>query len=190
VCVDAASRPGSLIERAGVVTGRSELFILRDGLECEGDNREPPMSHPRSRSRWRAAALCGLVLLVVFGWFGVGFARAQVALVTPRTRGEAEVGMGLEDAGKVQGLRRDPTGAGEFIDAKGTTWDVKGFNSNFPAKKGGFEVNAAMKSINREVGLGENVMVDTRSMSAAHVQELQNAVAADSSLAGKVLFWP
>ena len=57
-------------------------------------------------------------------------------------------------------------------------------------KKGGLEVNAAMKSINREVRLGENVMVDTRSMSAAHVQELQTAVAADSSLANNVLFWP
>ena len=47
-----------------------------------------------------------------------------------------------------------------------------------------------MKSINREVRLGENVMVDTRSMSAAHVQELQTALAADSSLANNVLFWP
>jgi predicted dehydrogenase len=45
--------------------------------------------------------------------------------------------------------------------------------------RGRMELEDASKaySIRREVGLKENVMVDTRNMSAAHVQELKEAVA-------------
>jgi uncharacterized membrane protein YgcG len=110
--------------------------------------------------------------------------------IDPRSRAEAEVGQGLEESGRVAGLRRDPTGAGEFIDSQGRTWDVKAFRSNVPAgARGGFTVDSAMSSIRREIMVGENVMVDTRHLSTEHVQELQEAVRS-AGLDEQVLFWP
>jgi hypothetical protein len=114
---------------------------------------------------------------------------ARGNIVDDAGRAEAEVGMGLEEGGKVHGLERDPSGAGEFIDASGTAWDVKAPRSQYPVKIGGFEVNRTMELIQREINAGENVMIDTRHMTPEHVQQLQEALA-KSSFGDKVLFWP
>ena len=47
-----------------------------------------------------------------------------------KTRREAEVALQLEEMGQLAGpIRRDPTGDAEFIDRRGTLWDVKQFHS-------------------------------------------------------------
>ena len=110
--------------------------------------------------------------------------------VSRKSIAEAEVGLGLEDAAAVKGLRRDPSQAAEFIDDSGQAWDVKGFHSQVPpGAKGAFTLEDAMKSIKRELALGENVMVDTRNMTAKHVDELREAVRAAGE-ERRVLFWP
>jgi hypothetical protein len=109
---------------------------------------------------------------------------------TAKSKREAGVGLGLENRGDVPGpIRRDPTGNAEFIDANGTAWDVKGFNSSYPPKKGGFEVNKSMESIRKSLDGGENVMLDTDLMSPAHVAELKKAVT-DAGLQDKVRWYP
>lgn len=100
---------------------------------------------------------------------------------------EAEVGLYYEETGRVPGLRRDPTGAAEFIDEDGTLWDVKGFRSDFPPSQGGYTREKSMESIWREVRAGENVMIDTLHMSEEHVAELRGAVEA-AGLGDQVLF--
>jgi len=111
--------------------------------------------------------------------------------ISDASRAEAEVGLGLEEAGQVPGpITRSTNPGEEFVDASGQAWDVKAFRSEVPGSRGGFTVDSAMTSIRREVQVGENVMVDTRNMTPAHVTQLREAIAADPSLAGKVLFYP
>ncbi|MDO9002364.1 MAG: hypothetical protein Q7V20_02785 [Aquabacterium sp.] len=100
---------------------------------------------------------------------------AQGGKVTPKTMREAEVGLQLEEQGKLpRPITRDPTGSSEFIDAAGQKWDVKGFNSQYAPK--GYNTPAAVQKISAEVAAGENVIVDTAKMSAEHVTELQHAL--------------
>jgi hypothetical protein len=73
-------------------------------------------------------------------------------------------------------IKRDPSGAAEFIDAQGTSWDVKRFNSNVPPKKGGYELKDALKKIQKELDAGEKVIIDTSDMKPEHVDELRAAV--------------
>lgn len=101
---------------------------------------------------------------------------------------EAEVGVGLEVDGKVRGLRRDASGAAEFIDANGQAWDVKAFRSDVTGR-GAFELGEAMKKIKSEIALGENIMLDTRHLSADHIDALRTAIAQEG-LVDNVLLWP
>ena len=102
---------------------------------------------------------------------------------------ERNIGLSLEKAGKLDEIVRDPTGRAEFIDSSGQKWDIKSFNSNYPARKGGFTLNKAMESINGEINAGENVIVDTTNMSSEHIETLQNAVDT-KGLTDNVIFWP
>jgi len=102
---------------------------------------------------------------------------------------ERNIGLSLEKAGRLDEIVRDPTGKAEFIDSSGQKWDIKSFNSNYPARKGGFTLNKAMESINRELNTGENVIVDTTNMSVDHINALQNAVDTNG-LTDNVIFWP
>lgn len=102
---------------------------------------------------------------------------------------ERNIGLSLEKAGRLDKIVRDPTGKAEFIDSSGQKWDIKSFNSNYPARKGGFTLNKAMESINGELNAGENVIVDTTNMSVEHINALQNAVDTNG-LTDNVIFWP
>lgn len=111
--------------------------------------------------------------------------------ITPNSRQEATIGLDLEDSGQLPGpIRRDPTGGAEFVDANGQDWDVKGFNSNFPPNRGGYNLNSSMQKIHESIRDGENVIIDTSKMTPQAVQELRTAVEANDSWAGKVLWWP
>lgn len=110
---------------------------------------------------------------------------------TPGSQQEARVGLELEEAGRAPGpIRRDPTGGAEFQDTNGQYWDVKGFNSNFPPNRGGYDLNSSMQKIADSLRDGENVMLDTSKMSPEAVQELRAAVDATEGWAGRVLWWP
>jgi hypothetical protein len=110
--------------------------------------------------------------------------------ITTGSRREAEVGVALEERGDLPGpIKRDPSGFSEFIDANGQQWDVKAFNSKWPKRKGGFDLNTAMKKIDGEISNNENVILDTKDLSPAHLAELRAAVAARSDLDGKILWF-
>ncbi|MBN2736310.1 MAG: hypothetical protein JXR70_04970 [Spirochaetales bacterium] len=103
---------------------------------------------------------------------------------------EREVGLALEKSGKVPGpITRDPSGAAEFIDNTGQLWDVKGFNSNFPPKKGGYTLQKSMNSIMESLSHGENVMLDTKNLSTEHLAELLAEIK-KLGLDSKVIPWP
>jgi WXG100 family type VII secretion target len=112
---------------------------------------------------------------------------AHAGAPTAKTLRESGVGLALEGRGQLPGpITRYPTPAAEFTDATGQAWDIKTFNSSYP---NGFELPTAMRDIQREIRLGENVIVDTKDMSAAHVTALRDAVQA-AGLEAKVLWYP
>jgi hypothetical protein len=106
---------------------------------------------------------------------------------TPQSKREAEIGLDLESQGKLHGIKRDPTGGAEFVDANGTYWDIKGFVSG--NMKGGFRLADATLKIERELLVGENVIVDTAKMSAQDISALQ-AEAAAKNWGNRVWFYP
>lgn len=110
--------------------------------------------------------------------------------IDPKSIQERTVGLDLEKAGKVPGpIVRDPTGAAEFIDAAGTKWDVKGFNSNFPPRKGGFSLARDAEKVDKSLALDENVMLDTSKMKPADVAALKQEGLA-RGWGDRVRYWP
>lgn len=98
-------------------------------------------------------------------------------------RREAEVGLAAERQGLLEGpVRRagmdysdpsKPKDLGDFIDATGQRWDVKGFRDTYPPTAGpmagkpfppgfkkGFNLENVERSIRRELGEGEKVLLD------------------------------
>jgi len=112
---------------------------------------------------------------------------AKGGRIGPKSVHEARVGRSLEDTGRLSRLRRDPSGGAEFIDESGQAWDVKGFHSGF---ENGYSLEKAMKDIRYATMSNENVILDTTKMSPGHIAELRSATAGDTSLAGKVIWWP
>ena len=102
---------------------------------------------------------------------------------------ERNIGLSLEKAGRLDNILRDPTGKAEFIDSSGQKWDIKSFNSNYPARKGGFSLKKAMESIYGEINSGENVIIDTSNISSKHLIELKNAINLNG-LEDSIIFWP
>ena len=136
--------------------------------------------------------------------------------VSPGTRAEAEAALGLEEAGGIPGpIRRPRKGdghSGDFVDATGTDWDVKGWYSRpnliekikegaraagrreptiDPTKpvRGEFELTQMLKDLRAELATGENVLLDVRNLTAADTQALRQAVE-DAGLADRVKLWP
>lgn len=102
---------------------------------------------------------------------------AHVGKITPATLNESAVALGLEGRGNlISPISRSPEARADFIDGNGQLWDVKGFNSNFPPRKGGFELNRSMAQIQSELAKGENVILDTQNMSPQHIADLRQAI--------------
>jgi WXG100 family type VII secretion target len=102
---------------------------------------------------------------------------AHGGVISEKTLRESGVGLALEGRRQLPGpITRYPTPAAEFTDATGQAWDVKTFNSNFPPRKGGFELEKSMTEIHSELGKKENIILDTKDLSAAHIQELRQAI--------------
>ena len=66
---------------------------------------------------------------------------------------------------------------------------MKGFNSNFPAQKGGFSLARDAGEVDRSLALGENVMLDTSKMKPADVAALKQEGAA-RGWGERVKYWP
>jgi hypothetical protein len=117
---------------------------------------------------------------------------AKAGKVTPGSLREAEVAVSLEEKGEVKGpIQRDPSGAADFIDGDGKHWDVKGFNSNMPPQQGGFDLSIDVKKVDDSLTLGENVMIDTKTMNANDVSALKAEGAKPThSWGDRVIFYP
>jgi peptidoglycan hydrolase-like protein with peptidoglycan-binding domain len=103
---------------------------------------------------------------------------------------EREIGLALEEKGTLKPpIKRDGTGAAEFIDGDGTFWDIKAFNSNYVPEKGGFEINTVLKQIKGEIKAGENVIIDTKDLSPEHLNLLKQEVITNG-LSEKVVYYP
>ena len=110
--------------------------------------------------------------------------------ITPGSMQEARAARGLEQSGDLPGpVERAPSGGADFIDGTGQEWDVKGFRSDFPPGRGGYDFATSMEKIGNELGQGENVILDRTNLTEAAVSELKAAIDA-AGWSGKVLWWP
>ncbi|MGH3601628.1 MAG: hypothetical protein ACRDQH_15360 [Pseudonocardiaceae bacterium] len=101
---------------------------------------------------------------------------------------EALAALGLEGAGQLPGpVRRDATGAADFIDGRGKLWDAEVVNPTFPASRGGHYLATSSFKIGRKLLIDENVIIITDDLSAEGASDLKTAV--DSvGLSDHVLF--
>lgn len=107
--------------------------------------------------------------------------------ITPATQAERDVGLGLEERGAVPGpIRRDTSGNAEFIDADGVEWDVKSYRSDYP---NGFVPERVERQLTLARDLGENIMLDTRSLSPDDLSTLREIVARNG-FEDVVLYYP
>ncbi|MGH7450684.1 MAG: hypothetical protein ACRENG_05030 [bacterium] len=111
--------------------------------------------------------------------------------ISAKSMREAEVGIALEQSGKLKGpIRRDPRpDGGDFIDADGKIWDVKAFDSRWPPKKGGFKLDRDMRKIGNAITRGEYLVLDTQNLVPDHVQELREAIES-KGWSDKILWYP
>jgi hypothetical protein len=65
---------------------------------------------------------------------------------------------------------------------------VKSPNSDWPPEKGGFELDTDFQNISFEISLGENIMIDAKSLSLEH-EQLLRAKIDEAGLAENVLWW-
>ena len=101
---------------------------------------------------------------------------AKGGRVDDKTRREAEVALQLEEMGLLAGpIRRDPSGDAEFIDRRGTLWDIKQFHS----ENGWFDLREAVKTIRGEILAGENVILDTKFLDANDAAALRSVIEAN-----------
>lgn len=104
---------------------------------------------------------------------------------------EAEVGLGLEKRGDVQGLVRSPHEGAEFVDASGQWWDVKAFRSVNPRNgRPIFSAEVAVGKIEGELTAHNNVMLDRRHLTAQDQQRLSEALQNSGTDLTRILWWP
>ncbi|WCN81333.1 hypothetical protein [Micromonospora sp. LH3U1] len=129
--------------------------------------------------------------------------------ISAKSRIEAEVGLAAEAEGKIPGpIRRaeldnsDPAfqkDQGEFFDSNGENWDVKSPNDLFPAgrragepmpegMRGRYDGEEFEQKLADEVAGGQNVILNTRSLSPTALADLRARVAERPEWDGKVVF--
>jgi hypothetical protein len=110
--------------------------------------------------------------------------------LTNNGRDEAVIGLTLETLGYLPGpIVREPSGKAEFVDAKGTQWDVKRFNSHWPIRTGGFELVRAMQQLVDQIQAGENVIIDTTNLKRLDWARLRAQVK-QQEWADRILWYP
>jgi len=116
---------------------------------------------------------------------------AHNGAISNKTLREADIGLDLEEAGKLKPpITRDPNPAGaEFIDGDGVLWDIKAFDSRFKPRKGGFELNRDLGKIEAELAKGENVILDTVNLTPEHAAALREAIE-NKGIQDNILWYP
>jgi hypothetical protein len=101
---------------------------------------------------------------------------------------KARAALGLENAGLLPApVRRDPTGAADFIDGRGTSWNAYDA-TKFSLHQGGHDLRTSTIGIGVDLLSGQNVILITENLSARATSELKAAV--DSAgLRDRVLLW-
>ncbi|WP_161606072.1 PrsW family glutamic-type intramembrane protease [Microlunatus speluncae] len=110
--------------------------------------------------------------------------------VKDQTWREAEAALGLEDAGRLRGIRRDPDGFADFIDRNGQRWDVKEFHSSVPGRRGRYDLKDALDSITSSIRDRENVILRRDFLTDDAAEELAEAIAKVPDWKGRILWWP
>lgn len=129
---------------------------------------------------------------------------AKNGKVSPQSEREAEVGLALENAGRVGPLERAPLSAdgkdqGEFIDTEtGQHWDVKSSPDVIPDYRHASVAGQPIPNpqtdedfvdmIERSLNNGENVMIDESGMTTTRKAHLQQLVANHPEWQGKVIW--
>ncbi|MFI0351589.1 Hint domain-containing protein [Actinomadura sp. 9N407] len=132
---------------------------------------------------------------------------SHVGKVTPQQIREAEVGLELERRGDLPGpIKRAPKingkDTGEFVDANGQHWDIKGFTDIYqggpkkgqpmpPNARGRYDRQEAISAINHELAQNpvEKVILDPKNLSPQALQDLRDLVASKPEWQGKVIFF-
>jgi hypothetical protein len=111
--------------------------------------------------------------------------------ISPKSTREAEVGIALEQQGKLKKpIRRDPrSDGGDFVDADGKVWDVKAFDSRWPPRKGGFKLDRDIRKIGEVLKQGEYIILDTQNLTPDHIEKLHEAIEANG-WSDKILWYP
>ena len=108
--------------------------------------------------------------------------------ITSGSMQKARAALGLENAGLPAPVRRDPTGAADFIDGRGTSWNAYDA-TKLSLYQGGHDLRTLMIGIGVDLLNGQNVILITENLSARDTSELKAAV--DSAgLRDRVLLWP
>jgi hypothetical protein len=109
--------------------------------------------------------------------------------ITSGSMQKARAALGLENAGLLPApVRHDPTGAADFIDGRGTSWNAYDA-TKFSLHQGGHDLRTSMVGIGVDLLSGQNVILITENLSTRATSELKSAV--DSAgLRDRVLLWP
>ena len=134
---------------------------------------------------------------------------AKSGAIGRKSRREAEVALDLERRGDLPGpVKRQPldnsdpshqSDLGDYVDADGQRWDVKGPTDTFPdgpragqkmpeGQKGRYERSRLENAIGEEIAHGQHVILDTRHLSPAALRDVHGMVASHSDWMGKVIF--
>ena len=112
--------------------------------------------------------------------------------MTPKAATEREAALALEKKGNLPApVTRSPDPKTDFIDGSGQKWDHKGFRSTVPHHhgRGAFVLNDALDTIADEFRKGNNLIIDSRDMSAEHIRQLRRAIA-EKNWGDKILWYP
>jgi hypothetical protein len=109
--------------------------------------------------------------------------------ITSGSMQKARAALGLENAGLLPApVRRDPAGAADFIDGRGTSWKAYD-TTKFSLDQGGHDLRTSMIGIGVDLLSGQNVILITENLSARATSELKAAVGS-AGLRDRVLLWP
>jgi hypothetical protein len=124
-----------------------------------------------------------------------GYTREEIEAIVTEPNGtikpanieEARAALAAEAQGIVPGPIR-PAGnmRHDFVDGTGQTWDVKSLWSKYP-----YDLEKFLdKTVENDLGLGENILFNTEHMTEEDIVELENALQNDPRFEGRYQFVP
>jgi hypothetical protein len=115
---------------------------------------------------------------------------ASSGKVTYRSMQKALAALELKKAGLLSApVRRDPTGAIDFIDGCGMSWNAYDFGSKLSSHENDHGLRISMIEIGVDLLSAENVILITENLSSEVTNELKTAVGL-ARLGNRVLLWP